>query len=152
MSHIARKGSESWRIPAWSLMFSLFLRPISPHDVQLYALRDEIEHSKRFYLSLFGSAKKSADRKSENKSFDDGFSVIWFAEWCRNPRGFLQKIKYVFAFSTVENRLCRTLVRRRGGFLRFCIFFISPHFGKAKKAQTEKALGKANFIRNEGME
>ncbi len=32
-------------------MFSLFLRPISPHDVQLYALRDEIEHSKRFYLS-----------------------------------------------------------------------------------------------------
>ncbi len=31
-------------------MFSLFLRPISPHDVQLYALRDEIEHSKRFYL------------------------------------------------------------------------------------------------------
>jgi len=33
-------------------MFSLFLRPISPRDVQLYALRDEIEHSKRFYLSL----------------------------------------------------------------------------------------------------
>ena len=32
-------------------MFSLFLRPISPRDVQLYALRDEIEHSKRFYLS-----------------------------------------------------------------------------------------------------
>ena len=31
-------------------MFSLFLRPISPRDVQLYALRDEIEHSKRFSL------------------------------------------------------------------------------------------------------
>ena len=51
MFYMAGEESESWRIPAWSLMFSLFLRPISPHDVQLYALRDEIEHSKRFYLS-----------------------------------------------------------------------------------------------------
>ena len=44
----------------------------------------------------------------------------------------------VFAFSTAENRLCRTLVRRRDVFRRFCIFFISHRFEKAKKAQTEK--------------
>ena len=37
-----------------------------------------------------------------------------------------------------ENRLCRTLVRRRDVFRRFCIFFISHRFEKAKKAQTEK--------------
>ena len=44
--------SESSQIPSKDeIMFSLFLRPISPHDVRLYALRDEIEHSKRFYLS-----------------------------------------------------------------------------------------------------
>ena len=46
---------------------------------------------------------------------------------------------YVFAFSTAETRLCRTLVRRRVVFRRFCIFFISPQAGSAKKAQTEKA-------------
>ena len=40
-------------------MFSLFLRPISPHDVQLYALRDEIEHSKRFYLSPTRGGRKA---------------------------------------------------------------------------------------------
>jgi len=46
--------SESSQIPSKDeIMFSLFLRPISPHDVRLYALRDEIEHSKRFYLSPF---------------------------------------------------------------------------------------------------
>ena len=56
---------------------------------------------------------------------------------------------YVFAFSTAENRLCRTLVRRRDDFRRFCIFFISPRFGKAKKAQTEKALGEAKIVRTE---
>jgi len=39
-------------------MFSLFLRPISPHDVRLYALCDEIEHSKRFYLSPIPSGLK----------------------------------------------------------------------------------------------
>ena len=42
----------------------------------------------------------------------------------------------VFAFSTAETRLCRTLVRRRVVFRRFCIFFISPRGGSAKKAQT----------------
>ncbi|MFR3310173.1 MAG: hypothetical protein ACLTTQ_06220, partial [Christensenellales bacterium] len=42
--------------------FSLFLRPISPHDVRLYALRDEIECSKRFYLSR----KKAKKRRSKN--------------------------------------------------------------------------------------
>jgi len=80
-------------------MFSLFLRPISPHDVRLYALCDEIEHSKRFYLSPIPSGLKKAQ---------------------------------------TENRLCRTLVRRRDVFRRFCIFFISHRFEKAKKAQTEK--------------
>ena len=60
-------GSESWRIPAYNLMFSLFLRPISPHDVRLYALRDEIEHSKRFYLSPFRGAKKAQTEKAKTR-------------------------------------------------------------------------------------
>ena len=47
--------------------------------------------------------------------------------------------KLLSAFSTAENRLCRTLVRRRDDFRRFCIFFISPRLGSAEKAQTEKA-------------
>ena len=47
--------------------------------------------------------------------------------------------KRLSAFSTAENRLCRTIVRRRDDFRRFCIFFISPRLGKAEKAQTEKA-------------
>ena len=50
-------------------MFSLFLRPISPHDVQLYALRDEIEHSKRFYLSPLGSAKKAQTEKADKSNY-----------------------------------------------------------------------------------
>ena len=53
------------------------------------------------------------------------------------------------AFSTAENRLCRTLVRRRDDFRRFCIFFISPRGGSAEKAQTEKALGEAKKAQTE---
>ena len=46
---------------------------------------------------------------------------------------------YVFAFSTAETRLCRTLVRRRVVFRRFCIFFISPQATREPKtAQTYK--------------
>jgi len=52
-------------------MFSLFLRPISPHDVRLYALRDEIECSKRFYLSPFSERLKSADRKDKQAEYAD---------------------------------------------------------------------------------
>ena len=47
--------------------------------------------------------------------------------------------EWLSAFSTAENRLCRTLVRRRDDFRRFCIFFISPRFGSAKIVRTEKA-------------
>ena len=36
MFHIADKESESWRIPAWNLMFSLFLPPKIASAVQLY--------------------------------------------------------------------------------------------------------------------
>ena len=36
--------------------------------------------------------------------------------------------EWLSAFSTAENRLCRTIVRRRDDFRRFCIFFISPRF------------------------
>ena len=70
-------------------MFSLFLRPISPRDVQLYALRDEIEHSKRFYLSPSPVSSKqhkpiviefSETRKSENKLRLSGFSVFAMTE------------------------------------------------------------------------
>ena len=57
--------SESSRIPSKAeIMFSLFLRPISPHDVRLYALRDEIEYSKRFYLSPFRVGKKAQTEKA----------------------------------------------------------------------------------------
>ena len=42
------------------------------------------------------------------------------------------------AFSTAENRLCRTLVRRRDDFRRFCIFFISRRAG-AKLVRTKNA-------------
>ena len=52
-------------------MFSLFLRPISPHDVQLYALRDEIERSKRFYLSpTLGSAKIVRTEKAKTDYYN----------------------------------------------------------------------------------
>ena len=47
--------------------------------------------------------------------------------------------EWLSAFSTAETRLCRTLVRRRGGFRRFCIFFISPLCGSAKIVRNEKA-------------
>ena len=56
---------------------------------------------------------------------------------------------YVFAFSTAENRLCRTLVRRRGGFRRFCIFFISSLWRNAKIVRAEKALGEAKKAHTE---
>ena len=52
--------------------------------------------------------------------------------------------KRLSAFSIAENRLCRTLVRRRDAFRRFCIFFTSPGFITAKKAQTEKT-DKSNY-------
>ena len=93
--------SESSQIPSKDeIMFSLFLRPISPHDVRLYALRDEIEHSKRFYLSPLRIGCKAQ----------------------------------------AENRLCRTIVRRRDAFRRFCIFFISPRFGSAEKRRSKKRI------------
>ena len=46
--------------------------------------------------------------------------------------------EWLSAFSTAENRLCRTLVRRRGVFRRFCIFFISPLCGSAKSSGPKK--------------
>ena len=47
--------------------------------------------------------------------------------------------EWLSAFSTAENRLCRTLVRRRDDFRRFCIFFISRRYGSAKIVRNEKA-------------
>ena len=48
--------------------------------------------------------------------------------------------KWLSAFSTAENRLCRTIVRRRDAFRRFCIFFISPRFGSAEKRRSKKRI------------
>ena len=48
--------------------------------------------------------------------------------------------KRLSAFSTAENRLCRTPVRRRDVFRRFCIFFISPRFGSAEKRRSKKRI------------
>ena len=48
--------------------------------------------------------------------------------------------KWLSAFSTAENRLCRTLVRRRDDFRRFCIFFISPRFWSAEKRRPKKRI------------
>ena len=63
---------ESLRIPAWDLTFSLFLRPISPHDVRLYALRDEIECSERFYLS-----RKKAKKRRPKKRIRIWFGLLY---------------------------------------------------------------------------
>ena len=62
--------------------------------------------------------------------------------------------KLLSAFSTAENRLCRTLVRRRDDFRRFCIFFISPRapvkprqhksirFSEIRKVQSKNVMPK----------
>ena len=68
MSHIA-KGVGILTDSCMKFNVFDFLRPISPHDVQLYALRDEIEHSKRFYLSLCGSAKKRRPKKADKSNY-----------------------------------------------------------------------------------
>ena len=46
--------------------------------------------------------------------------------------------KWSSAFSIAENRLCRTLVRRRDAFRRFCIFFTSPVSGRLKSSGPKK--------------
>ena len=48
--------------------------------------------------------------------------------------------KWLSAFSIAENRLCRTLVRRRDAFRRFCTFFTSPGFITAKKRRPKKRI------------
>ena len=46
--------------------------------------------------------------------------------------------KWLSAFSTAENRLCRTIVRRRDNFRRFCIFLSLPVSGRLKSSGSKK--------------
>ena len=94
MSHIADKESESWRIPAWNLMFSLFLPPKIASVVQLYADVAIFAASASFLsLSYSGEAKKAQTEKADK-------SMIWtfirhkYRKSWWNPIGFLRRNNY----------------------------------------------------------
>ena len=94
MFHIADKGSESWRIPAWNLMFSLFLPPKIASVVQLYADVAIFAASASFLsLSYSGEAKKAQTEKADK-------SMIWtfirhkYRKSWWNPIGFLRRNNY----------------------------------------------------------
>ena len=69
--------SESSRIPSKDeIMFSFFLPPKTVSAVRLYG--DEVVFGdSASFLSLPDSGRlKAQTEKSENKAFDDGFSII----------------------------------------------------------------------------
>ena len=72
MSHIADKESESWRIPAWNLMFSLFLPPKIASAVRLYGDVTIFDDSASF-LSLpdSGRLKSSGPKKRKQAMIID---------------------------------------------------------------------------------
>ena len=53
----------------------------------------------------------------------------------------------VFAFSTAENRLCRTPVRRRDDFRRFCIFSLTKS-REPKPEQTQVSQTEISFTQH----
>ena len=68
-----------------------------------------------------------------------------------NPIGFLRKNDYPL-FLPPKTVSAVRLYGDEAVFYASASFLSLPISGRLKKAQTEKALGKANFIRNEGME
>ena len=69
--------SESSRIPSKDeIMFSLFLPPKTASAVRLYG-DEAVFNASASFLSLPDSGRlKAQTEKSENKAFDDGFSII----------------------------------------------------------------------------
>ena len=98
-------------------MFSLFLRPISPRDVQLYALRDEIEHSKRFYLSPSPVSLKQhlpiGIEFSEIRKSTDRQSMLSFVIPRKTKRNKAERAKWIFHIANKNDKI--TEPSRDGG-------------------------------------
>ena len=119
--------SESLRIPSKDeIIFSLFLPPKPVSAVRQYGDESCFDASASF-LSLPDSGRlKSADRKSENKLLGNGFSIIWFAEWCRNPCGFLHKIwRFRFFYRRKPSLPYASTATSRASTLLH-LFYLSP--------------------------
>ena len=95
-------------------MFSLFLRPISPHDVQLYALCDEIKRSKRFYLSPFRCG--------------------------RNPCGFLLKILFFRFFYRRKSPLPYNCTATLRFSTLLHLFYLPPSLRLATRTEFAKMM------------
>jgi len=94
------------------LTFSLFLRPISPHDVRLYALRDEIECSERFYLSR----KKAKKRRSKNAKPPLHLFISFQLTTDEKAQIEYSLIQKTNSKKSIENRSCYSVGVYRSGF------------------------------------
>ena len=88
-------------------------------------------------LPVCGSAEKAQTEKADNELYYWTFIQHKYAGKLIEILSDFSRRNDVFAFSTAENRLCRTQVRRRDDFRRFCIFFISPRLVSAKQMLIE---------------